>query len=134
MFGQFVFKEYSKLHNGPGCFLFLSVFVGAFLAGYLVAPIVISLKFGTDAYFKGGLRLVPHKGLTLTNGRMMAPPYQFLFIILEVAIIILWAAVSLAIAIGMNRLVDAFRDWRSHGEPTRDQIIHLPSVWRSAPV
>jgi hypothetical protein len=71
--GQTLSREYDNLGCAPGILLLLSVVIGADIILHLLDVLIICLQFGIDAYFRKGLRPIPHRGFfNLNNGQMAA--------------------------------------------------------------
>lgn len=124
--GQFLLKEYNDLGCAPTLFLLASVVIGLFVTSGLVERLVICLQFGPNAYFRNGVRPIPHHGFfELNNGHQIADAYKVLFFVLLWCSLLAWAILSLLVAIGWNRLVDRLqrRRWRLRAErDSRDRI------------
>ena len=65
-------REYDKLGGAPFLCLALSVVIGMMIIANVNSILVLCISYGSDAYFKNGLRFVPHRGFLLTNGRTIA--------------------------------------------------------------
>jgi hypothetical protein len=106
-FGQFLFKEYDDLRCAPGLFLLASAVIGLFVTSRLIERLIICLQFGLNAYFRNGVRPIPHRGFfNLNNGHQIADGYKALFCVLCMCALLGWAFLSLLIAIVWNRLAD----------------------------
>lgn len=116
---QFLFKEYHDLRCAPGLFLLASVVIGFFVTSRLAERLVICLQFGLNAYFRKGVRPIPHHGFfELNNGQQISDAYKVLFFGSWGCMLLAWAFLSLLVAIGWNRLADRLqrRRWRLRAE------------------
>jgi hypothetical protein len=115
--GRTLSREYDQFGCAPNVFLLFSMLVGIVTIGHLLDELVICLQFGFDAYFRDGVRPVPHKGFfNLSNGQMIAPPYRLLFFALYFVVMPLWMGMALLAAIGFNRLATTFRERRQRSK------------------
>lgn len=125
-FGQFLRKEYDDLRCAPGLFLLASAVIGLFVTSRLIERLVICLQFGLNAYFRNGVRPIPHRGFfNLNDGHQVADGYKALFCVVWMCALLGWAFLSLLIAIVWNRLADRLqrRRFRLRAEQEkRDRI------------
>jgi hypothetical protein len=102
---QILWREYNQLGCLAGIFMFTSMVTGGIVTTQFVDALMICLEFGRDAYFKGGLRSIPHHGFfQLNNGRVIAAQYQALFFVSCSFGIVIWMSVTILVAIGAHRL------------------------------
>ena len=102
-FTAFLDREYNNLGCAAGLCLFLLAVAGLFITGHLVGIIIICLEFGRDSYFRQHLWFRPHRKFALSDGRMIAPEYQALFMALWMLLTAFWCALSLLSVLAIKR-------------------------------
>jgi hypothetical protein len=111
---RFIDREYNDLDILGSLFLISSLVAGLVTIGKACDAIVICVQFGSDVYFRDGVRHIPHRGFfKLTNGKEISLQNQVLFYCLAGAGIILWEGVALIVAIGTKKLFAALSHLRA---------------------
>lgn len=102
---QILSREYNQLGCLAGIFMFASMLIGSIVTTQFVDALMICLEFGRDAYFKRGLRTIPHHGFfQLNNGQVIAGQYQALFFVTCLVGTVIWMSATLFVAIIAHRL------------------------------
>lgn len=119
---RFLSEEYNRFGCGAGLVLLLLMISGIMLCEHEITVLAICLQFGADAYYKHGLRTVPHKGLLLNNGQSIAPQYRAMIYFSIYIAGPLCAGIALLIAIGVNRLLMLISEpWQRARRARRDK-------------
>src|SRR6266511_1615882 len=92
--------NYNRLGCAPFLCLLILVIVGLQVTTTAADAVVICLQFGRDAYFRDGVRAIPHRGyFDLTNGQSVSFVYRLVFILLWIVGFAVWIAVAAIIVI-----------------------------------
>src|SRR4051812_360618 len=101
-------------YNRLGCASFLclltAVIAGLFVTTFAADAVVICLQFGRDAYFRQGVRPIPHRSFfELSNGQSITFPFRLVFTLLWMISFTLWIAVAVAAVIAANNALERRR-------------------------
>jgi hypothetical protein len=92
------------------------VIVGLVVTTIAADAVVICLQFGWDAYFRDGVRPIPHRGFfNLSNGQSVTFPYKAIFGLLWMISFALWIALSVVVVVAAKNAQERHRESRTRG-------------------
>jgi hypothetical protein len=103
-------RAYNRLGCGASLCLLALIIIGLPVTQKAIGCLVICLQFGRDAYFRHGLRFLPHRGFELTNHQFLWPVLIVAFVMFWMISMGLWILGSTLLMIGINTAIERNRD------------------------
>jgi hypothetical protein len=107
---QWISDGYNRLGCGAFLCLLILALVGLIFTSKAAVVVGICMQFGREAYFRDGVRPLPHPGFFhLSNGQIVAPIYQLASVLIWMVLFTGWIAVSLLVVVGTHERIQALR-------------------------